>query len=882
MSKDLQPLTVQNQECTNLVPSKAKLDLDQSPEQLFANGQLQLWYQPVYHVRTQEVLHNEVLIRWQDETGEVHLPKEILPLLSQVGILQQIDRFILRQAVESLGKELELHLSVNVSGWVFQDSTLLVDLRTWMDEGRVEPHRLSIELSEATVAEDFQAAVSFIEGLKALGCLVILDNFASQKLTLNQCQQLPVDWVKLDEEFIHSLKTDPKHRLLAKTLLEIGQAMGQVSAKYIGDEQTLNLVQEAGLDAIQGNHLKSASVEPDLTPLLPISSGKDTKKSAEKQQKSAHPVLEKKPSLLQRWLVGGSLISLGAAGVIIAIASISHRVSHIVVQHGVINGRLVRLQSPVEGNINEFYARPGALVKADQVLAEIEYQPEEGDLQYQPILQTVETPNLENHEVALKAQSELWKHQYKNANESYKYLKDLTSEERQYRQLEDQSYQAQQNLLKLQGEIESKSNQLTATEQSKAALQERLKQIETRLQEVEKETDLLKQTQASRQVSEVPQYQAALDKTLANLNLAKLEYERFQQLHQEGIIAQRQLDQLKAAWESAEAEVRQAKSALETAKVVSEASKTKLELNPNSGVKDNLLKEATQIRGQIQQDTITINQLTQALNNAKQQLTLAQDIHQFHLAQLQEGQSHLNLLRQEQAKIQEQHNYLQQQQQQNIQPVQPQASPVQFSSISPTFQRPQINIKAPFTSVVYRTEREKGELVGKSESVLSLLDCNNLWVEVVISAKEASQLDDSKPVQVRVANHPQVLIGEIDLIQPITTVSGAGGELAEFDKQGRRMQVQALAPTIPNHLMGEAILKRVMVKIPPTPEHSRPQQLCGLGQLAELTFAKSASPQFKTFSTVAKQVKTVVKKPFTALIRFRENRNIVSNSELSE
>lgn len=878
MNKDLQPLIDQDKELTNLVTIEGELNLEQSPEQLFNNNQLQIWYQPVYHVRTQEVLHNEVLIRWQDEAGEVHLPKEILPLLAQVGILQQIERFILRQAVESLGKQLELHLSVNVSGWVFQDSTLLVDLRSWMDEGRVEPHRLSIELSESTVAADFEAAVSFITGLKALGCLAILDNFASQKLTLAQCQQLPVDWVKLDQEFIHSLNTAPKHQLLAKTLLEMGQSMGRVSAKYVGDEQIFNLVQEAGLDAVQGNYLKSAAVHPDLTPLLPSSSEKEPKTSSEKTQKAAHPVLEKKPSLLQRWFVGGSLVSLGAAGVIIAIASISHRVSHIVVEHGVINGRLVRLQSPVEGNINEFYARPGALVQADQILARIEYKPEEGELQYQPTVQTLETPNFENTKAALKAQSELWQNQYKNADESYKYLKDITNEERQYHQLEDQSYQSQQNVLKLEGEIQSKINQLTATEESKTASQERLQQIETRLQQVEKESNILKQAKANNPVSEVPQYQAALEKTLANLNLARLEYERFEQLHQEGIIAQRQLDLLKAGWESAEAEVRQAQSALDTAKAVSEASKTKLELDPNSGVKDSLFKEAAQIKGQIQQDIITINKLTNELNNAQQQLTLAKDLHQFHLAQLQQGKANLNLLRQEQANIQQQRNVLHQQQQ----PIQPQPSTVQLSSVQSVFQNPQMNIKAPFTSVVYRTEREKGELVGKSEAVLSLLDCNNLWVEVVVSAKEAADLDISQPVQVRVANHPKVLMGEIDLIQPITTVSGTGGELADFDKQGRRMQVQALAPTIPNHLMGEAILKRVMVKIPPTPEHNRPQQLCGLGQLAQLTFAKAPSPQLKTFSTFANQVKSAVTKPFAAWIQFRDNSKVISQSELNK
>lgn len=909
---------------------------DSSTEQSLLVGEFELWYQPVYQARSYEVVHNEVLLRWRDNDGKVYQPDEFIPVLSEMGLLSQIDRYVIDKAIDQLVHHSQLSISVNLSKLALADITLLQDLRTWLRDSRVEPQRLSFEIPESIIAEDFSTSLSFIRGLTALGCLVIVDNFTTRELTLSQCKQLPIDSVKLDRQFIEQIEAFPNHPNIAKRLREIGYIMGRVIAKFINGEQRLTLVENLEVDGFQGNFLtaprqtpqthpwKSATVASDnsvledhwgweelpkttpqaantqavetqpvratettpkapqpktvakpkaaaplkavtkppeivpaqppvaepqlppaqssqieykptqpeqsaLTPVNPAQPPVPTTKPAlattPKAMLPANPVLGKKPSVFQRLFVGTACVGVGVAVIGGTVASVWHRMSHMVVNHGVINGRLVRLQSPLYGNIKEFYARPGAMVKADQVLARIQHIPDEDKLYEQPQL----TP-------ALDLAPEL--PEFENPLDDYK----------RYHKLEDMAQEAQQDIARFQGQLQAKRNQLASAESSKTSL-------EARLQEIEREREQLKSVEVSVSATEIPQRQADLDQAVAQENLARSEYERFRQLQVQGAVPAQRVDELQAAWETAKAQVQRAREELRAAEVTHNATQSGVAVNLKYS--NTLAQEAADLKQDIQHQTMLVSSLSAEVENAAQQLNIAEDLYNQRQGQMQQEQNNIDQIRQqkEQVRAEQQRirqEYAQQKQQQAIaaqQANQPNFAPIETA------------IKAPFTSVVYKTEREKGELVNKSEPVVSLLDCNTLWVEVVVSAEDASRLDATEPVHVRLSNKEGVFEGEVDLIQPISTVSASNG-FAEIEKEGRRMQVQALSPTIPAELMKEPFLKRVTVKVPPNPNNAQPQQLCGLGQVAQLTFAKQANPTVSKMVSVTQELPTKVKNQF--------------------
>jgi EAL domain-containing protein (putative c-di-GMP-specific phosphodiesterase class I)/multidrug resistance efflux pump len=902
---------------------------DSGTEQSLLVGEFELWYQPVYQARSYEVVHNEVLLRWRDHDGKVYQPDEFIPVLSEMGLLSQIDRYVIDKAIDQLVHHPQLSISVNLSKLALADITLLQDLRTWLRESRVEPQRLSFEIPESTIAQDFSTSLSFIRGLTALGCLVIVDNFTTRELTLSQCKQLPIDSVKLDRQFIEQIEAFPNHPNIAKRLREISYIMGRVIAKFITSEQRLTLVQGLEVDGVQGNFLhtpsatpqtypwKSATVatdnsvledhwgwdelpttepqpvqtepiqtqavrppkavvhppEPVVAPvkaaqtqppevapaappvaepqLPPASQSQIEFKPTQPNQSAlsqvnstspvpaqtpalattpkallpSQPLLGKKPNAFQRLFVGTACVGVGIAVIGGTVASVWHRMSHMVINHGVINGRLVRLQSPLYGNIKEFYARPGAMVKADQVLAQIQHIPDENKLYEQPQL----TP-------ALDLAPEL--PEFDNPLDDY----------RRYHKLEDLAQEAQQDIVRFEGQLQAKRNQLASAESSKSSL-------EARLREIEQEREQLKSVEVSVSATEIPQRQADLDQAIAQENLARSEYERFRQLQVQGAVPAQRVDELQAAWETAKAEVQRAREELRAAEVTHNATQSGVAVNLKYS--NTLAQEAADLKQQIQHQAMLVSSLSAEVENAAQQLNIAEDLYNQRQSQMQQEQNNIDQVRQQKEQIRQEQQrirteHAKQQQQQAI--ARQQANQPNFAPI-------ETQIKAPFTSVVYKTEGEKGEIVNKSQPVVSLLDCNTLWVEAVVSAEDASRLDTTQPVHVRLSNKEGIFEGEIDLIQPISTISASNG-FAEIEKEGRRMQVQALSPTIPAELMKEPFLKRVTVKVPPNPNNAQPQQLCGLGQVAQLTFAKEANPTVSKVVSATRELPTRVKNQF--------------------
>ena len=138
---------------------------------------------------------------------------------------------------------------------------------------------------------------------------------------------------------------------------------------------------------------------------------------------------------------------------------------------------------------------------------------------------------------------------------------------------------------------------------------------------------------------------------------------------------------------------------------------------------------------------------------------------------------------------------------------------------------------APAAGVVYRTDRERNEQVNQSEPLLTLLDCKDMWIDVMVSTYDANQIDTSRVVKIDLEGEPTALTGEVDLVQPMSSMSGA----AESSQQ-----VQALQPSIPIQFAGLPVT-RITVRIPPMSNINQSQQFCGVGRLARVTFSKQIS-----------------------------------------
>lgn len=232
----------------------------------FQAEQFELWFQPIHHVVSGDILHHEALIRHRSSEGHLDLPQQFLPLISCAGMAQWLDRLVIHKAVSLLAQEPNLHISINLSKEALCDNTLAEYIQTSAIQYRVKPQQLSFELAESIVSENFQATVEFIKQLKPLGHLFILDSFANQSLTFPKWEKLAVDLVKIDGNLIQKIKTDCSSRFLIETIVKWGHALGQLTvAKSVNNITTSKLVKDIGVDYIQGFYIKSPTLYPNWT-----------------------------------------------------------------------------------------------------------------------------------------------------------------------------------------------------------------------------------------------------------------------------------------------------------------------------------------------------------------------------------------------------------------------------------------------------------------------------------------------------------------------------------------------------------------------------------------------------------------------------------------
>jgi EAL domain-containing protein (putative c-di-GMP-specific phosphodiesterase class I) len=228
-----------------------------------------LYGQPVVELATGRVQEYELLLRLQDAEGGLVPPAEFLPVAERFGLIQLIDRWVLRQAIALIAERQRagqaVRLAANVSGRSVADAELLQTVRQGLHRTGIDPAALVIEITETAAIAEMGRALEFVESLKALGCRFALDDFGAGFSSFRQIRDLPVDYLKIDGSFIRDLAESPVDQGLVRAIAELARGLGkQTIAEYVEDNETAALLRELGVDFGQGNYLGQAAPAADL------------------------------------------------------------------------------------------------------------------------------------------------------------------------------------------------------------------------------------------------------------------------------------------------------------------------------------------------------------------------------------------------------------------------------------------------------------------------------------------------------------------------------------------------------------------------------------------------------------------------------------------
>lgn len=209
--------------------------------------------QPIVDLDSGRVEREELLVRMLDRDGGEIAPGEFLPTAERFGLIADIDRLVVAKAIE-LAKSGRA-VAVNISGPSMTDRELLDRVASAV-HGGLDPHLLSFELTETTGVANLNAARRFAVRLEALGCELALDDFGSGLSWLGHLKHIPIQTLKIDNEFIRGVGQGSFDRYLVRTIVDLAGRLGQKTvAEGVEDETTLAIVRDLGVDYAQGYYL---------------------------------------------------------------------------------------------------------------------------------------------------------------------------------------------------------------------------------------------------------------------------------------------------------------------------------------------------------------------------------------------------------------------------------------------------------------------------------------------------------------------------------------------------------------------------------------------------------------------------------------------------
>lgn len=216
-------------------------------------GLFELHYQPIVELESGAISHHEALIRLADGPGgQLTAPGAFLPAAERCGLVREIDRLVVSLVAAELAGSTR-RVAVNLSALSVTDAGMLAHIESELERHEVDPGQLVLEITETAAISHMGRAQSFCAGAQTLGCAVALDDFGVGFGSLYYAKRLPFRYLKIDGDFVRGLCASATDRVMVRAIVDIARGTGrQTIAEWVGDEPTMELLRELGVDYAQG------------------------------------------------------------------------------------------------------------------------------------------------------------------------------------------------------------------------------------------------------------------------------------------------------------------------------------------------------------------------------------------------------------------------------------------------------------------------------------------------------------------------------------------------------------------------------------------------------------------------------------------------------
>jgi diguanylate cyclase (GGDEF)-like protein/PAS domain S-box-containing protein len=224
----------------------------------FTKDRFCLYVQPIVPIdHTEEYDHYEVLIRYRDHDGSIIAPGHFLPPAERYNLIERIDSWVVGSVIswfqENPTMDQKIMFSINLSGRSISSPTFHNFLREALSSSNVDMRALCFEITETAVVDNVERSVEFINSIKQLGVRFSLDDFGTGLSSFSYLKQFPVDYLKIDGEFVRDIIEDEKSYVFVRSMTEVGHALDmKVIAEFVESDTMFDKLREANVDYAQG------------------------------------------------------------------------------------------------------------------------------------------------------------------------------------------------------------------------------------------------------------------------------------------------------------------------------------------------------------------------------------------------------------------------------------------------------------------------------------------------------------------------------------------------------------------------------------------------------------------------------------------------------
>jgi EAL domain-containing protein (putative c-di-GMP-specific phosphodiesterase class I)/CHASE2 domain-containing sensor protein len=258
-----------------LQDSSWKLSMLSQLDAAVDKGEVWVAFQPKLDLATQRIVGAEALARWtHPEKGPI-AASEFIAAAEQNDRIGKLTDFVLEQAIAAaatLGDyQRDFGMAVNLSARLLSDQGFVLRLTTMLSRYRVDPSRLTLELTETAALAGSGTAIEMLGAIRRLGVSVSIDDYGTGLSTLEYLRKIPANEIKIDQSFIKGMFDNRSDRLMVQSTIGLAHSLGRkVVAEGIERREILDTLIEMGCDIGQGYIIGRPMSLESLAKRLPV------------------------------------------------------------------------------------------------------------------------------------------------------------------------------------------------------------------------------------------------------------------------------------------------------------------------------------------------------------------------------------------------------------------------------------------------------------------------------------------------------------------------------------------------------------------------------------------------------------------------------------